>query len=240
MALDEAALKQVNEAVAAQIAAALKPEALGAALGPVVKAHVDAATKGAITEEALKAQLAEFAKTIKPADDDKGGKGGDKGNDKGGDKADPTVVALQRQLDDLKVKNEAAERARIDAERKAITDRNRNAVKAALGKAGLSAEALDDALAIVEARGELVLDGDKPGWKGVDAYNLQTVHDFETGAKKFAATDAGKRFLPASGAGGTGEGGGRGTDVNRNGPSKIRNADGTINLTKLAGAIPLV
>jgi hypothetical protein len=219
MALDEADKKHIADA----IAAALKPDALAAAVAPVVKAHVAEATKGAITEEALKAQFAEFAKTIKPADDDKGGKGGDKGNDKGNDKADPAVAALQKQLDDQKAQLQAAERARIDAERKAITDRNRNAVKAALGKAGLSADALDDALAIAEARGELVLDGDKPGWKGVDAYNLPTVHDFETGAKKFAGTDAGKRFLPASGAGGTGEGANNGRA--QNGAGSIKSLD---------------
>lgn len=222
MALDEAALKQVNDAITAALAAAMKPEALGAALAPAVKAHVEAATKGLVTEDSLKTALAEVVKAAKPADGE--GSGAGKGKEGKGAEDNAAVAALQKQLDDQRAKLDAAERARIDAERKGVIDANRAKVRDALVKAGADQSALHLIVPALEQSGTLILDGDKPGWKGKDAYSLDTVLDFEAGAKAWTATPDGKRFLPASGAQGTGEGnhntGGRG-----NGAGQIKSLD---------------
>ena len=61
---------------------------------------------------------------------------------------------------------------------------------------------LDDALAIVGP--QLVLDGEKAGWKGKDQYNLDAVLPFESGAEGWVKTDSGKRFLPPVDQAGTG------------------------------------
>lgn len=224
MALDEAALKQVNEAITAALAAAMKPEALGAALAPAVKAHVEAATKGLVTEDTLKTALADALKSVKPADGGGEGNGGGKGKEGKDAEDNAAVAALQKQLDEQRMKLEAAERARIDAERAKVTDTNRAKVREALVKAGADPTALHLIVPALEASGTLILDGDKPGWKGKDAYSLDTVHDFETGAKAWAATPDGKRFLPAGNAGGTGEGN-HNTGGRQNGSGQIKSLD---------------
>lgn len=233
MALDEAALKQVNEAITAALAAAMKPEALGAALAPAVKAHVEAATKGLVTEDSLKTALAEVVKAAKPADEDKPNKGG-----KAGDKGDESeaLASMRKQMDELKATTEAANRARIDAERKAVADGNRAKLKDALTAAGVDPKAMHIVLPAIEASGQVTFDGDVVGWKGKDTYGADKVLDYTEGAKAWAATDDGKRFLPASGAQGTGDGAASRTG-NQAGPSAIRNADGTLNLNALRGKV---
>ena len=235
MALDDADKKTVTDLVTAALAAALKPEALAAAVAPVVKAHVGEATKGMLTEDAMTKAIAEAVAKFKPAEsDDKGKKG--KGGDEGESEA---VAAMKKQMDELKAANEAERRARIDAERKAIVDGNRSKVRDALVKAGVPADRLHLAMPAIEASGALILDGDKPGWKGKDQYQVDTVLDFDAGAKAWTATADGKHFLPAVDARGTGDNGGA-RGGTQHVASKIRNADGSLNLQRLGEILPIV
>lgn len=233
MALDEADIKRINELMAEAVKAAMAPDALGKILGPAVESHVKAATKGAVTEDALKAALAEFAKTVKPADDEKK----DDGKGKAKDGESEALAAMRKQMDELKASTEAANRARIDAERKAVADANRAKLKDALVAAGIDARAMHIVVPAIEASGQVTFDGDVVGWKGKDTYGAEKVLDYVEGAKAWASTDDGKRFLPASGAQGTGDGASKNNGSGHAGASAIRNADGSLNLAALASKV---
>lgn len=188
------------------LTALLAPEALAKALAPIVKAHTDAALKGVVTADGLQKQLDELATKLKPSDPDPADKG-----TKGKGEPDAAVAALQKQLDEQKAQLLAAERARVDAERKSVMDANRAKVRDALIAAGVDASAMHIVMPALETSGQLVLDGDAIGWKGKDNYGLDAVLPFEAGAKAWASSPDGKRFIPASNASGTGD------NPNRNG-----------------------
>ena len=218
------------------LTAMLSPEALAKALipalAPAMKAHTDAALKGVITGDALKAQLDELAAKLKPAEPDP--KAGDPANkSKGAD--DPTVQALTRKVAEMEAANKAALEQVAAEKAKARTDRLHVAARDALAKAGIPADRLPMALAYVKELGVLDYDGDQPGWKGKNSLGLDAVLSMEEAAAGWTKAD-GKVFLPPTGAGGTGDklpnnGGGH------TGPSAIRNGDGSLNLGALASKV---
>lgn len=202
MALDEADKKAIADMIGASLKAAMTPEVLGAAVAPVVDAHVKAATKDAVTPAALKAQLDELAKTLKPAEPGAGGGEGGKG--KGGD-PDPKIAALEKRLLEQEQATKTAQAAAAAEAERSRTSTLHTKAREALGKAGVPADRLDFAMATLKDKGVLTYDGDRPGWKGKDRLNLDAVLDMEAAATDWVKAD-GKLFLPPSGASGTGEG----------------------------------
>jgi len=197
MALDKADL----ESIAAMVSAALAPEKLAPILQPILEAH-GAAVLAKVPKGVDQKTLDEALAKIKPAADlDPKPKG-----DKAGDS--PEIVAMRAELAATNARLEATEKARQETAQNAARERARNEVKAALGKAGVPANALGDALAVVEATGALVLDGDKPGWKMPNKFNpsLEEVQPFEAGAAAWASTPGGKRFQSPVDVRGTGDG----------------------------------
>lgn len=232
MPLEAADIAKINELMADALKNALKPEALAAAVAPVVKAHTDAALKGVVTGDALKTQLDDLAAKLKPADPDP--KAGDPAN-KGKGAEDPTVQALTRKVAEMEAANKAALEQVAAEKAKARTDRLHVAARDALAKAGIPADRLPMALAYVKELGVLDYDGDQPGWKGKNSLGLDAVLSMEEAAAGWTKAD-GKVFLPPTGAGGTGDklpnnGGGH------TGPSAIRNGDGSLNLGALASKV---
>lgn len=199
MALDEADKKLIADLIGAALKDAMKPETLGAAVAPVIQAHVKEATKGFVTaEDAKKAAEADKAK----GDADKA-KGDGK---KGADEPNEAMQTLQRKLDEITARADAAEKARADAERKATVDAARSKVRDALAKAGVPADRLHLAMAAVEASGQLTLDGDGAGWKTVDRYGIPKVATFDEGAAEWIKGSDGKVFLPPVDVAGSGDG----------------------------------
>lgn len=214
MPLEAADIAKINELMADALKNALKPEALAAAVAPVVKAHTEAAMKGVVTTEGLEKFGTDLAAKLKPAEPDP--KAGDPANkSKGAD--DPTVQALTRKVAEMEAANKAALEQVAAEKAKARIDRLHVAARDALAKAGIPADRLPMALAYVKELGVLDYDGDQPGWKGKSSLGLDAVLPMDDAAAAWAKAD-GKVFLPPTGAGGTGDGnrGGSGGG-NRNG-----------------------
>ena len=215
MALDDADKKTIADL----IAAALKPETIGAA----VKAHVDAAVKPLqdrldVAEKAAK-EAAE--KAGKPADEGKSdGKG--KGKD-----ADPETA---KEVAALRARLEASDKAREEAEARSKAEARSNAAREALAKAGVPADRLPHAMAYLDTQGVIAADKDgKVGWKGKDRFGVDALLSLEDGAKAWAATPDGKLYLPPSGAQGTGTGAGNGGGSGQGGTKKL----GELSISKL-------
>jgi len=208
MALDEADKKTIADL----IASALKPETIGAA----VKAHLD----GLKLDEAIKAQVTEATKGLKPPEDPAAGKG------KPGDEAAQRVAALEKALNEEKG-------ARRTAEQKARTDRLHSEARAALLKAGIPQDRVHLALSAIKDGGALVVGEDGSlGWKGKDQYGVDTTLSLEAGAKSWSATSDGKAFLPVVGSNGTGDGAG-GVGGSRSPATLPKKADGTPDFSAL-------
>lgn len=208
MALDESDLKKLAE----MITASTKDLVRAADIGGVVESALAVRLKDIPTADSVTAAAkAAAAEMAKPAE-------AQPNKAKAGD--DPALAALKAQIEETNAKLAAADRARVDAERKATADANLSRVRDALGKAGVAPERMHLAIAAVKESGALILDGDKVGWKGKDSYGLDATLDFDAGAKLWASTNDGKTFLPAVDARGTGDG-----KNNRNGsnPGAITN-----------------
>jgi hypothetical protein len=197
MALDDADKKFIGELIAAQ----LKPEALAAAVAPVVKAHTDAALKGVVTGDALKTQLDELAAKLKPAEpENKGGDG--KGKDK---EADPRLDAMAAKIKEMEAQSAAKDRLLAEEGAKARTKSLHDAAREALAAAGVPADRLPAALAYVKDLGVLDYDGDTAGWKGKTSLGLDGVLPMKDAAAAWVKAE-GKLFLPPTNASGTGDG----------------------------------
>jgi len=187
------------KAILDAIQASLTPEALGKILAPVLEAHgagVLAKVPKGLDQAGLDAALAKF----KPTEPEVKGK-----DPKAGDS--PEIVAMRAELAATNARLEATEKSRQETATKAAQERARSEVKAALGRAGVAADGLDDALAVVERTGSLVLDGDKVGWKQPNKFNpvLEEVVSFEDGARAWASTPSGKRYQAPIDQRGTGD-----------------------------------
>ena len=195
MPLDEADLKKIADLIGASTKDLVRAGDLGGVIDTALSARLkDVPTLDAVTAAAKQAA----ADAAKAADPKSAGKGDPKGDD-------PALAALKAQIEETNAKLAAAERARVDAERKATADANLTRVRDALVKAGADPEAVHLAIPSIRDSGALLLDGDKVGWKGKDQYGMDTVHDFEAGAKAWVQTSDGKRFVRPVSAQGTGD-----------------------------------
>lgn len=199
--------RELVEKVVAPLVEATKPENLARTLAPAIQAHVAEGTKSAVTGDALKAALDEFAGKLKPADtvkeEPKAGKGGDKGK---APEADPAIDALKAQIEALtKANAEAVAAAKAERE-SARSAKLYGSARDALVKHGAKPEAVDVAMSRLRELGVLTYDGDRPGWKGKNEVGLDAVLDLDAQAKAWLGTAEGKLFLPPVGASGTGEG----------------------------------
>ena len=189
MPLDDADKKFIAEA----IAASLKPDTIGAA----VKAHLD----GLKLDERIADKVKEATKDL-PKGDDKGKD--DKGKeDKGGKaKDDERISGLEQRL-------QASEKAREEAEAARRRDALESGARDALLKAGVSADRVRHALAVLKTDGHLDHDKDgKPGWKGKDRFGVDTLLPLDEGAAAWVKSDDGKHYLPPVQTRGTGDKGG--------------------------------
>lgn len=194
MALDDADKK----AIAEMIAGALKPEALTAALQPIVAQAVTAATKPiterldrgdqaakAAAEEAKKAAEAEAAK--KAEEEAKKAAAGTKPGE-----PDP---ALATKLRELEAKVKAAEDARAAAEAKTKQEALDRTLRDALATAGVPADRLRHALAVINADGVITEHNGVPHWKG-KVGDVDGLHALDAGIDAWVKGE-GKIYLPA-------------------------------------------
>ena len=184
MPLDEADKNAIKE----MIGAAFKPETIGAA----VKSHIDGLKLG----ETI---AAEVAKLAPKKDDENADAGKGKGKD---DPAAARLAALEKALTDEKA-------ARAAAEEKGKVDRLHNAAREALTTAGIPADRVRAAMAVLKEDGVLTFDAEgNPGWKGKDQFGSDAVLPLADAAAKWASKE-GAIFAPPSGVNGTGANGGR-------------------------------
>lgn len=204
MPLDDADKKIIADL----IGAAFKPETIGAA----VKSHIDGLKLG----ETIAAEVAKLApKKDDDADKKDGGKDGKKD-----DPAAARLAAVEKKL----AETEAARLAEVE---KGKIDRLHNAAREAIASAGIPADRVRAAMAVLKEDGVLTFDAEgNPGWKGKDQFGSDAVLPLADAAKKWASAE-GKLFMPPSGVNGTGGNGGRDT----------RTGTGTVSMNSLSAAL---
>lgn len=222
MALDQADLTKITEMIGAALTSEAHTKAIGEAAAGAVKKVVGDLKLDKVGET-IDAKIQAVTKDLKAPPDDK--KGGDKKDD---DATAQRLKALEDQVAERDRKLEESETARK-------RDSIHTAARDALVKAGVPADRVRHAMAVLVQDGLLVDADGKPGWKGKDRYGVETVLSVEAGAKAWVATDDGKAFLPAHGAGGTGDG--AGDPARRVAPSVEKGADGKPKFGSLAGAV---
>lgn len=197
MPLDEADKKFIGDL----IKESLKPETIGAA----VKSHLE----GLKLDEKIAEKVKDATKDLKApkkGEEDDEDEVDDKGKKKpksGESAADKKLAAIEKRLADETKAREEAEGARK-------RDQLEAAAKDALVKAGVPAERVRHAMAVLKQDGVLDFTAEgKPGWKGKDKYQVDTVLGVDDGAAAWVKSDDGKAFLPASNAGGIDQPGGK-------------------------------
>ena len=197
MPLDDADLKKVGE----MIAGALKPEALTAALQPIVAAAVTAATKPiterldkgdkaaqAAAEEAKKAAEAESAK--KAEEEAKKGAAG------GANRPAEVDPAILTQIKKLEEQVRASDQARQEAEAKVKREALDRTLRDELVKAGIPADRLPFVLPYLRERDVLTEHNGQPHWKG-KVKDVDGLHALDAGIADWVKSE-GKIFLPAA------------------------------------------
>lgn len=182
-------------------------------------------------------KLNAFADKLKGSGGDDGGTGG-KGQDGGGGSgSDPAVAKLQEQIEALTAQSQAAQAAAQAAEQKNREQRLENSLREQLGAAGVPAAAQQKAVAYLRT---LSVDG-KPvitlNDAGDPVYRQQRKgyvdeRPLAEGIKDWAGSDDGKLYLPATNAGGTGDGNG-GRSNQGGGGNVPRKSDGSVNFGSL-------
>ena len=240
MPLDEADKKFVTDSIANAMKDALKPETIGEA----ARAHLKAGIDGLKLDEKFKA-LTDAVAEIKAKADAGGGDGGGgegagkgKGKDGGDSETAKQLAGLQKKLDESAVREQQRERQLKDAEEARRREQMEAAARDALAKAGVPADRLKGALAVLKADAVFDFDKDgKPGWKGKDKYDVPTLLSLEDGAKAWIATDEGKHYLPPTGANGDGGKGGD-RDGKPGGTAKLSDLKGAGGLLAALDALP--
>ena len=167
MPLDDADKK----AIAEMIAGALKPEALTAALQPLVASAVTAATKP-ITErldkgeQAAKAAEAEAAKKAAEAEAAKKAAAEEEAKKASGGKPAEPDPAIATQIRQLQEQLKAERDARTAAETRTKQETLDRTLRDALAGAGIPADRLRHALAVIHADGVIAEHNGAPHWKG--------------------------------------------------------------------------
>lgn len=194
MALDDADLKRVGE----MIAGALKPEALTAALQPIVAAAVTAATKP-ITERLDKGEQAAKAAADKATADaeeaKKKAEADAAGKSKAGEAPQPDQKLLT-ELAQLRASVEKERKAREDAEAASKREALDRTLRDALAAAGVPSDRLKHALAVIQADGVLTEHNGQPHWKG-KVGDVDGLHALDAGVGAWVKGE-GKIYLPAA------------------------------------------
>lgn len=197
MPLDEDDKKVVQDL----IKAAFTGEDFTKAVSGTVEATVGKAIKGLKLDEQIGAALTKALEAHKPKEQEP-----ESPKEGGAGKPDPAALRLQSELEQVKkqLKDEADARKAAEEARK--TERLHTAVRDALAKAGVPADRMKHALALLQAEGRLAYgEGDVPGLKFVRPWG-EEILPAEKAAAEWVQSDDGKVYLPAKGTQGTGEG----------------------------------
>lgn len=137
----------------------------------------------------------------------KAGKGKDGDAEDGEPAADPKTA---KELADTRAQLEKIEKERKEERETARRDKLRAETRAWLAEAGVPADRLKGAMALIEAEGLVEYDskGETFGFKGKDKYGADILVPGKAGAAAWLSTDDGKTYLPPKPAGGTGDGAG--------------------------------
>ena len=195
MPLDDADKK----AIAEMIAGALKPEALTAALQPLVASAVTAATKP-ITErldkgeQAAKAAEAEAAKKAAEAEAAKKAAAEEEAKKASGAKPAEPDPAIATQIRQLQEQLKAERDARTAAETRTKQETLDRTLRDALAGAGIPADRLRHALAVIHADGVIAEHNGAPHWKG-KVGGVDGLHALSDGLADWVKGE-GKLFLP--------------------------------------------
>lgn len=211
MPLDQADLDKITALIKGSITAEALSPLIGEALKPSLTKLEQDNAKLRAELEAVKAK----PEGEKKAEGEKKPEGGAAGPD----------AATAGELAALRQRLEATEKARADEAAARKVDAVHVSVREALQKAGVPADRVGVAMAVLKEQG--VIDTEKGGWKGKDRLGMDAVLGLDEGAASWLKSDTGKLFLPPSPAQGTGGGPGFGA-----GPA---GGDGTAKLSDLAG-----
>jgi hypothetical protein len=126
------------------------------------------------------------------------------------------LTRLERELAEEREARKKAEQAQKDQETKAKRQEMLNAFDSALQEHGVTDPKLRRAALItLEQDGFMIRDeDDKIRFKGTDKYGTEVNYDPKAGLRSWVATE-GKSFVPAVDAGGSGQGGARGTGTDQ-------------------------
>jgi hypothetical protein len=126
------------------------------------------------------------------------------------------LTRLERELTEEREARKKAEQAQKDQETKAKRQEMLNAFDSALQEHGVTDPKLRRAALItLEQDGFMIRDeDDKIRFKGTDKYGTEVNYDPKAGLRSWVATE-GKSFVPAVDAGGSGQGGARGTGTDQ-------------------------
>ncbi len=198
MALDKEQIAEIQKLIGEGVSDALNGDDFKKVLGDSVKGHVTGAVKGLNLEESIGSAVTKALEANKGGGDDEGG---DDDKKKKGDSK------LEREIEKLKAQAATEKGLRETAETKQKTDALVGAARSALLKAGVPADRIDHALAVLHsASGRLVHDDDgNPGISFKTEFGPE-VRAMEKGATDWIGTDEGKHFLPPTNVGGTGDG----------------------------------
>lgn len=220
MPLDQADLDKITALIKGSLTAETLSPIIGEAMKPSLGKLEQENTKLRVELDALKAKPEEK----KP--EEKKPEGGTPAPD----------AATTAELQALKARLEATEKARADEVAARKVDAVHVAAREALAKAGVPAERVGIAMAYLKDQG--VLDIEKGGWKGKDKLGMDATLGLDEGAAAWLKSDAGKLFLPptqATGAPNPGGGGGNGLTVT--GVTKLSDLRGAGGLGAVFGRI---
>lgn len=195
MPLDEDDKKVVQDL----IKAAFTGEDFTKAVSGTVETTVGKAIKGLKLDEQIGTALTKALEARKPKEQEPE-------PPKEGGKVDPATLKLQSELEKVQKQLQQEAEARQAAEEARKTERLHTAVRDALAKAGVPADRMKHALALLQAEGRLAYgEGDVPGLKFVRPWG-EEILPAEKAAAEWVQSDDGKVYLPAKGTQGTGEG----------------------------------
>lgn len=227
MPLEEADKKFIAELITSSLGEFAK--------GDAFKGAINGTVAGAIKGLKLDEKLAERDEKLKALEEagnasgDGGGNKADKGSQgKSGDADSPELRRLNAKLEEQAKQIENEKRARLESEEARKTERLRGATRDALAKAGVSAERIRHAMALLQTDGRIALDDNgTPVMKFAREWGEESI-PLDKGLAEWVKTDDGKVYLPATGTQGTG--GGAGGTGGQSGSTVPRTKDGALDM----------
>jgi len=155
------------------------------------------------------------------------------------------LTKMEKELADERAARQKAEKERAEEQERSKRNEMRSVFSSALSELGVTdPKLLRAALNVLEEDGVMIRDEDgKVKFKGQDKYGIETNFDPKVGLKSWVAGE-GKSFVPAVDAGGSGQGGARGTgngtqalsarDLKKMSPQQIA----AINLERACSGLP--